>query len=106
MDSRIDVWKDHYKDLQKVWRQSRGGGYGQVLRSNRRPSDQNEDGPLLPSTLKDDGWVDVYKAPNGYGWRAVFEASEGASVYHKTISSHEDGPLVDVGWELYVENTQ
>lgn len=105
MDNRIDVWKDVYKDDQQLWRvtMSTTGNYGQVLRGNGRPSDQLEDGPLLPPLLKDEGWIDVYEAPDGFGWTAWFEATEGADVYHRTLGSHEDDPLVETAWVLWVD---
>ena len=104
LDNRIDVWKDQYKDNQGVWRanQSTTGNYGQVLRGNIRPSDQPADGPLLPATLRNDGWIDVYEAPNGFGWRATFEADEG-TLYRRTLGVHEDGPIVETSWVVYEE---
>ena len=105
MDNRIDVWKDAHKDEQQLWRitLSTTGNYGQMLRGNVRPSDQPEDGPLLPPQLKDEGWIDVYEAPNGFGWRATFEATEDDDVYYRTLGSHEDGPLTETPWVLWVE---
>jgi len=104
LDNRIDVWKDQYKDNQGVWRsaQSTTGNYGQVLRGNVRPSDQPADGPLLPATLRNEGWIDVYEAPNGFGWRATFEADEG-TLYRRTASVHEDGPIVETAWAEWNE---
>jgi len=105
LDNRIDVWKDQYKDDQGVWRsaQSTTGNYGQVLRGNVRPSDQPADGPLLSATLRDDGWIDVYEAPNGFGWSATFEADEG-TLYRRSLSVHEDGPIVETAWVVYDPN--
>ena len=104
LDNRIDVWKDQYKDNQKSWRTSSSttGNYGQVLRGNVRPSDQPADGPLLPATLRNEGWIDVYEAPNGFGWRATFEADEG-TLYRRSLSVHEDGPIVETDWVVYEE---
>ena len=111
MDNRIGVWKDQYKDNQGVWRanQSTTGNYGQVLRGNVRPSDQPADGPLLPATLRNEGWIDVYEAPSnaptgaGFGWIATFEADEAGTLYRRTASVHEDGPIVETAWAEWNE---
>ena len=107
LDNRIDPWKDQYKDQEQFWRQtlSTTGNFGQVLRGNQRPSDQPEDGPALPPTLDDEGWVDVYEAPNGFGWIAPFEADEG-TLYHRTVSQHEDGSLVETEWEIFTNEIE
>jgi len=100
LDERIDVWKDAYKDGQNEGRAARtwGDGFGQVLRGNGRPSDQAEDGVLLPANLKNDGWINVYEAPNGFGFEAYFEAEEAGTVYHKFLTSHEGGAFVESEW--------
>ena len=100
LDNRIDVWKDAYKDGQNEGRAAStwGSNYGQVLRGNGRPSDQAEDGVLLPANLRDEGWINVYEAPNGFGFEAVFEADEAGTVYHKTLKSHEGGAFVVSEW--------
>lgn len=111
LDNRIDVWKDQYKDDQGVWRanSSTTGNYGQVLRGNGRPSDQPLDGPPLSPGLRADGWIDVYEEPangphgGGFGWTAWFEADEG-TLYRRSLSVHEDGPIVETGWEVYDPN--
>ncbi len=105
LDNRIDVWKDVHKDEQTLGRASGtwGSNYGQMLRGNVRPSDQPEDAPLLPPQLKDEGWVDVKEAPNGFSWQATFEATEDVDVYRRTLGSHEDGPLTETPWVLWVE---
>ena len=100
LDNLLDVWKDAYKDGQNSGRASGtwGSNYGQVLRGNGRPSDQTEDGVLLPANLKDDGWIDVYEAPNGFGFRATFEADEAGTLYTKSLTSHEGGAFVISEW--------
>ncbi len=105
MDERIDVWKDHYKDLQREWRrdQSTTGNYGQVIRGNVRPSDQPEDGPQLPANLKDEGRVDVKETPDGFGWWATFDAQDDGVDYERTVGSFEDGPLVETPWTEALE---
>jgi hypothetical protein len=112
MDNRIDVWKDQYKDNQTPWRQNSSdtGNYGQVLRGNVRPSDQRLDGPPLPNNLKDEGAVNVYEQPAsapggaGFGWTAVFDVSEGATDYTRTLGVFEDGDIVQTDWIEFVES--
>ena len=79
-----------------------GKNYGQVLRGGLRPSDQPNDGPALPANLKNDAWIDVYEAPNGFGWTLTVEAVEAGITYHKTLTSHEDGPLVESAWVEFI----
>lgn len=103
LDNRIDPWKDQYKDQQQGWRatSSTTGNFGQVLRGGGRPSDQPVDGPTLGAQLINDGWIDVYEAPNGFGWRATFEANEAGTLYRRSVSQHESEPLVETAWVLY-----
>ncbi len=105
MDNRIDVYKDALKDAQTT---SRAGGtwganYGQVLRGGGRPSDQPNDGPTIPANLKNDARIDVYESPTGFGWSLTVEAVEAGTLYHKTLTSHEDGPLVESAWVEFIE---
>ncbi len=105
MDNRIDAWENAYKLLETDWRanDSTTGNYGQVLRGNIRPYDQPVDGPHLPNNLTDEGDINVYEAPNGFGWFAVFDAEEGSDSWIKTISVHEDGPIIQSEWVATVE---
>jgi hypothetical protein len=99
MDERIDVWWDGYKDLQGFWRRDHGGkNFGQVLIGNVRPSDQEDDGPQLTPGLRDYTEIDVYEAPDGFGWRATFYALEGVTSYLRTMTVHEDNDPVFTPW--------
>jgi len=83
-----------------------GSNYGQVLKGGGRPSDQAEDGPALPANpqVAADARIDVYQAPNGFGWTAYFEAEEaGAIRWFRTVTVHENGPLVETDWALVPE---
>ena len=102
LDNRLDVFKDAAKDGQDTGRGlgTWGPNYGQVLRGNGRPSDQPNDGPQMPANLRNDAWIDVYDAPNGFGWALTAEADEAGTLYRKTIFSHEGGPLVESNWAL------
>ena len=99
-DNRIDVYKDVLKDGQTTSRAfgTWGSNYGQVLRGGGRPSDQPNAGPEIPANLKNDSWINVYEAPNGFGFSFVVEADEAGTVYHKTLKSHEGGAFVESEW--------
>jgi hypothetical protein len=102
MDERIDVWKDQYKDLQTSWRQNSSdtGNYGQVLRGNVRPHDQRLDGPTLPPSLSGEGAINVYESGTGFGWYALFEATEDSVLYARTVEVFEDGPITETDWAV------
>lgn len=107
-DGVINGWKNSRKLGQTSWR-GKGvrNNYGQVLKGGGKPSDQPEDGPELPNNpaVAEDAKIDVYEAPNGYGWVATFEAVEnpGAVRWFRTVAVHEDGPLVESDWALVPE---
>ena len=97
IEGRLDVFWDHLKDGQDEGRALGrwGRNYGQVLRGNGRPSDQPANGPQLPANLKDDAWIDVYEAPNGFGFSITGEADDGGT---KTYTCHENGDVVKGPW--------
>jgi hypothetical protein len=107
-DGVIDGWKNSHKLGQTDWRTqgkaSVRNNYGQTLTGGGKPSDQAETGPALPLNpiVAADARIDVYEAPNGYGWAAYFEAVEnpGAVRWFRTVASHEDGALVESAWAL------
>ena len=99
MDGVISGWKNSQKVNQAAWRTARGGkNYGQVLPGGARPSDQADDGPVMPNNPNADAWCDVYQAPNGFGWTAWFRAEDGGKVWLRSVGCHEDGPLVETSW--------
>ena len=107
-DGLINGWKNSHKTQQGTWRSAHGNkNYGQRLRGGLKPSDQADDAPLLPNNPNLDAWIDVYEAPNGFGWKATFEAVEnpGAVRWFRTVSCHEGGALVESSWAL-VPTTQ
>jgi len=100
-DGVINGRKNQHKLDQTAWRgRGKRNNYGQVLKGGGRPSDQPVDGPSLPLNplVAADARIDVYEAPNGYGWVATFEAEEAAVRYSRTVASHEDRALVETGW--------
>ena len=62
---------------------------------------------LSTSHLENEGVINVYEQPAsasggaGFGWTAVFDASEGATDWTRTAGVFEDGPIVETAW---VEN--
>jgi hypothetical protein len=98
-DGFINGWKAAHHAAQASWRAAHGGGnYAQVLLDNARPSDQADDGPPLPGNPNVPAWTDVYQSPAGFGWRSTFRASDAGVTYRRTVSSHEDGPIVETDW--------
>lgn len=105
-DGLINGWKHSHKVAQASWRGSGSRqNFGQVLRGGVKPSDQPVDAPALPNNPNADAWIDVYEAPNGYGWVATFIATDAGKDWWRTVSVHEDGPLVETAWELVPEVT-
>jgi hypothetical protein len=103
MDARIDAWEQSALADQTDGRQNGTWGlnYGQVLILNGRPSDQPNDGPQFPTNLEVYSVMNVYEAPNGFGWFSQHEADEAGQLYLKTVLSHEDGPLQKSDWVEY-----
>lgn len=101
-DGIINGWKNSFKTDQTNWRgQGKRQNYGQVLLGGGKPNDQPLAGPALPNNPNVVCWIDVYEVPNGYGWKASFIANDSGSDWIKTISCHEDGPLVEADWIAY-----
>jgi hypothetical protein len=96
MDGNINGWKNSHKSAQAAHRVA-NGHYGQVLRGGGQPSDQAVPGPALPNPHADSE-VHVYDGPNGRGWVGVFWAEEAGTTYTRTVTCHEDGPLVETDW--------
>lgn len=101
-DGLITGWKASHKLAQTAWRgQGRRNNYGQVLRGGGKPADQAVAGPSLPATPNIDAWIDVYERPDGYGWVAYFVTTDTGQDWIRSVSCHEDGPLVETGWITY-----
>lgn len=98
-DGQINGWKHSHKGAQALWRQTHRVNC-QVLRGGGKPSDQTETIPnALPANPNVDARIDVYEGPTGKGWVATFFAEENDnSKWFRTVSSHEDGALVETDW--------
>lgn len=101
-DGLINGWKNSHKVAQAAWRgQGRRNNYGQVLPGGVKPSDQTVDGPVLPNNPNTFAWTDVYERPDGYGWISYFIATDTGQDWIRSVSCHEDGPLVETDWVPY-----
>lgn len=80
-DGLINGWKNSNKLAQTAWR-----GQGPTMPNN-------------PNTL---AWMDVYEAPDGFGWIAYFVATDTGQDWIRSVRSHEDAALVETAWVTYV----
>lgn len=102
-DGLINGWKNSNKLAQTAWRgQGHGRNYGQVLPGGVRPSDQPVGGPTMPNNPNTLAWMDVYEAPDGFGWIAYFVATDTGQDWIRSVRSHEDAALVETAWVTYV----
>jgi hypothetical protein len=100
MDSRIDAFQNQLDVEQENGKAAKkwGEGYGQTLVGNRKPTDQEQDGPQMPDNLKDSTAISPLDGPRGLGYEIFAQADEAGVYYLKIKTKYEGEPSEDSGW--------